>query len=772
MLVSLAHLFINVLLVGWTARRLLQTFKPPAKSGGVEMRLCGLFLLATGAVCLVVLTPGYLGILSSWSITAGQLTLAVLVYLLTTKNSRQPPTDRTADKPPAPFDRASAVCLVLLGVLATVLLVTNLLLPPLDYDSVGYRLSRIGLWLQDGSLLHTPTNDLRMNYTSFNGDLLILWLVSPFAHGYPLAGLPQWLGGAVLLLSALGFARILQLSLHARLCLFAVYLTMPVVLGQSMSTQVDLLFAGLLGASLLWLYTGLREGASPWVAWAGMGVALGVKGSYFYLAPGLLILGLIWLWPKRKDRKLVMRHLKAAIICLTVLGMPRYAENWIHYGNPFAPDAEIERIHGEDTGGFHLNKLGLNLFSYNLEQLNANANPPIVDAVTGKLALWLAEHFLDESDEHTFATDRLGYYRLLNTGKAPSELSHQASWGVLPPLLALAGLIMAVRNLVSRSMNRTQFAVLLAFTLMSVCYLLLFCGLFKWSAEKYRFFLPLVPVMLLFAGYGIEQLPARARQAAFVILAAYALLGFGKYYTSSTVTGLPGLMTPTLTSTGKTLARQQWMLTEEVPPGSRLAVCLPFMAPLNNFYRGQAGHTTLLTPAMLEEYASAEAFLKSQPYDFLIADPELFLNRPGQVYARACNWRTDHHRFMNFVLYRLQTAEDATHAYLHAVQLQRSNDPNSIAIDYILVPLDSAPLSVRFHNPLDRPVTATIINRENDTAARAVLALGKGGRYSLEHSNQPIVLRVVLTFDEAMALPKSHQALPVTISMPQVSDWP
>lgn len=777
MLVSLLHLFLNLTLAGATACLLLPRLGGRGLAVSVEARLGGGFLLVVGQVCLLALVLGYLGVLTAATLTLGQVVLLSGAMLVTRRIPTQPASSIPdmnrihAGASPAPscLCRSERLCLLFLVVVGLGLLAVNLALEPLDFDSVGYRLSRIGLWLQDGRLAQVPTNDARMNYTSLNGDLLMLWLTSPFARGYPLTGLPQFAGALALLIATLGFARLMGLNATVRLCLAALLLTMPVFIGQAMTTQVDLFFAGTLAVSLLWLYLSLQKGAPPWIAWIGLGLSLGTKGSFFYMAPGLLALGLLWLLTRRPPARDILRQTLAAVVFLILLGAPRYMENQLHYGNPFAPQEEIDRIHGQEAAGFSWDKLGLNLFSYAVEPLAPNANPPLVDEATGPVLLALSERVLGD-DPYTFAIGRKDFYQALCRGEIMNEISLQASWGVLASVLAAAGLTLAVALAVRRRLSRDAALILLGLGLAMGGYVLAFSGLFNWSQDKYRFFLPAVPLLLLAAGLLIQRLSPRGQRLCLIALCAYAALGLTKFTTDSAITGLRGLADPQYTSVGKTLALQRHALEADIPAGARLAVCLPYYSPLSPFFRTPQGvHTVLVTPEQLAAYPSAEAFLNAEGFDVLIAPPDAYAGRTGAVYARSASPRRGHHAFMNFVLYRPLSPGEQPDGFILRGELTFTNEGKLARYAWEIVPASSEPVTLRLVNTAPTPLLIRINGGTAPEPFVFELPAGKGYLHPLPQDGSPSTVRI----DTVLPVPAPDEAtagdLPLRVDFPALT---
>lgn len=88
---------------------------------------------------------------------------------------------------------------------------------PMVYDALTYRLSRIGLWLQDGRIAHLATDDARINYMPVVPDIMMAWLLGAHSSSFQWAPLAQTFGGGLLLGATAGLARRAGLSRVASL---------------------------------------------------------------------------------------------------------------------------------------------------------------------------------------------------------------------------------------------------------------------------------------------------------------------------------------------------------------------------------------------------------------------------------------------------------------------------------------------------------------------------------------------------------------------------
>ncbi|MGE9296887.1 MAG: ArnT family glycosyltransferase, partial [Puniceicoccales bacterium] len=499
-----------------------------------------------------------------------------------------------------------------------------------------------------------------------------------------------------------GFASEAGLGRSGKLCLATHFIGVPPVIGQMMTQQADLFFAATFSAGLLWLYISLRHGSPAWLAWIGIATAIGVKGTVFYMGPGLVVLGLIWLCRGKPTRRSILAQVIAAVICLVLLAAPRYVENYVNFGNPFAPDSDIERIHGEEEGGFSIEKLGLNLYSYTLDQLLPASNPPLI-AETMTALLPPLVNVLPDDDPHAFTIKRKPYYESQATGNSLFGIALMGSWGILPPLLAIVGLIILIIHW--KRLPSALWEITLAYACVAAVFLVIFCGLFNWSPNKFRYFLAFTPPVFLLVGLVFQRLSTKTSSLVLLVLSGLLIASFGKHITGGYFTGLNALSRPYATSVGLTILQHQRMLESEIPPsGARVAVSLPYYAPLCTFYRtGLPIHTTLIPEEKLDAFSSAEAFLKTQPFDVLITKLGRFENSPGRVHGRASNRLTGGHEKFNFVSYQLPIEGAETVGFVRERTVGMTPKKEMYVFDFHVTPTTGEPIKVLLTNPGNTP---------------------------------------------------------------------
>jgi 4-amino-4-deoxy-L-arabinose transferase-like glycosyltransferase len=373
------------------------------------------------------------------------------------------------------------------------------LTPPLNGDTLAYRLPRIAWWLQEGHLGHIAAFDLsdaRVNYTPFGPDLVMLWVVGFFPHGFPLIELPQLVGGALAGAGAYRLTLEVGLPRWAALAGVILLLGMPNVCVQLLTAQTDLYTAGCATAFLVFLLTALKaERTVDWIlAGTALGLAVGAKGTMFYWAPGLLILLAVAALILRPDTRGLLRGMIAAGFVAVLLAGPAYVLSLRHYGNPFAPPVAIERVHVHpESSRLHL--AAVNALTYAWQLLLPSSNFPFVRPPTSLAFEAGAEQIRALGEESPPFAGFVGNFEK-NLVSMRRYMWHEdnLSMGVLAAILALIG---GFRTLAGLRRGRRGRRGLLALALLAsvAAFFVTFCLLQGWTPHKYRYFVLVAPVL-------------------------------------------------------------------------------------------------------------------------------------------------------------------------------------------------------------------------------------------------------------------------------------
>lgn len=433
---------------------------------------------------------------------------------------------------PSPIGRERPSLLVRLGAVAlvtvfAVLLFQAFLAEPLTFDSNTYRLTRIGAWLQNGQLAAFPNNDIRHNYVPCYPDLLMLWVTSFFAKGYPAVNTVQTLCGFVLCVTTWELASILRFRVIAKLAIIAALLSFPNVALQLVTSQTDVIATALAFSGIVFLWHAVQTRDVRYWIWCGLafGVAIGAKPTVLFLGPGCLALLVYWArkrWPITREDA---RGLAAGAFCALLVAAPPYLNNLRIYGRPFVPQQHAAKLDQSQTLGYtsiaakHMTAYAWQLFEPNSNPLLPRAfTEPIYSSLARVIGSW-------EAPPSPAFRIRFDIARRAYTTSMPNE--DVASSGVLSalaPALAAGLLLFGPRQLRRESIDRPGTLILLS-TL--GVFLLLFAAFEEWTPSRYRYCVLLTPIAAIAVGVLIESFRFRwaAWSSAIVIIAGLFSLG-------------------------------------------------------------------------------------------------------------------------------------------------------------------------------------------------------------------------------------------------------
>ncbi len=205
----------------------------PGRQGFLDLALLvtGWVILSTEVLSLVRrLTP--LAIALSWVL----FSLGFGAYLWGTRRPRQP----LSPIPVAPFDLEERVLLGGVGLILLLLGIMAAIAPPNTWDSMTYHLPRIMHWLQQGSVAHYPTANLRQLYQPPGAEYAMLHLYALWGSDRAL-NLVQWWSAIGCLVGVSLIAQHLGASRRGQVYSLVFVATLPMGILQATSTKNDYL---------------------------------------------------------------------------------------------------------------------------------------------------------------------------------------------------------------------------------------------------------------------------------------------------------------------------------------------------------------------------------------------------------------------------------------------------------------------------------------------------------------------------------------------------
>lgn len=531
-----------------------------------------------------------------------------------------------------------ALCLFILG--------TGILAAagqPGIYDSLTYRLSRIGHWLQEGTIGFMVTNDPRQNYMPVVPDIIMAWMLGGTTTGYASAALAQWAGGILLLTATVGMARQTGLSRFASVASACIVAGAANVSPQFTTTQTDLITAGLLAASFfLWRSTSLHKQGSI-LSGLAAGMALGSKGTVFYLLPSLGLMALWYGWRCRLPIKAWSLSLLATCLSLGIFFVPGMMRNLVHYKGMFGPE-EFVVMHHHTEGGRWIEKTQLNLTSFLIQNLEPHSQMPGVSVLTREIAKQVIP-LLPKQDPFTFeGISRQAVLNGLIDRKSPD--ADGTTFGV--PVMLLFGLG-AVASVAWRRRGAGEIRVV---CLGIVSYFVFFHAMQLWHPYGYRYFILASPWIAIIGAWFLEGIRHPVR-----------ILVWGGVLISSASTAISTLYTCHNAGRGAAFYPRQSMFSyvhltwsewlSELPrAGDTIYVALPFNRPLAPFYRRENSPLVELVELGGLTGLTAEQAVSDLQGAWLITSPRNFLGNEGNVVRYEWLFRGDPNSPYSIVAYR------------------------------------------------------------------------------------------------------------------------
>ncbi len=232
-------------------------------------------------------------------------------------------------------NRTVSVLVAAAATAALVELVLALGVAPNTWDSMMYHLSRVALWIQDGSVFHFDGGTAYEREYAPNGEITYGWTVLLW-DGDRFAALVPWLfalGCGALVYEG---ARLLRFGRAAALFAATMFLLLPQVIVQASSTLIDLQAAFFVAAFALFGVRAAerRSRADLVIASLALGLAVGTKGTFVLAIPGLTVIAIAvvlrWNGPKRE----LLAGAAALAVGLVLLGSPQYVINAVESGTP------------------------------------------------------------------------------------------------------------------------------------------------------------------------------------------------------------------------------------------------------------------------------------------------------------------------------------------------------------------------------------------------------------------------------------------------------
>ena len=131
-------------------------------------------------------------------------------------------------------------------------------IPTNSGDALTYHLARVGFWLQHGTLAHYETSAIRQIVFPVNSEILILWPMIFLRHDY-LATINEYIAYCGCLMVLYGFLKYLKFSTRRTLWAIFILASLPAVIIESSSAQINLIWHFFYSAPYIYIYMELKK---------------------------------------------------------------------------------------------------------------------------------------------------------------------------------------------------------------------------------------------------------------------------------------------------------------------------------------------------------------------------------------------------------------------------------------------------------------------------------------------------------------------------------
>ena len=329
------------------------------------------------------------------------------------------------------------------------LAVCILVFPQNITDSLYNHLSRIGYWLQQGSLDHySGFNNVGMMYPYNNSLLMTAPII--FLKTDRFAGFVQFSAALICCLSIYGISRTLgnkrENSLFAALFL----LTYCVIIFESITAQNDLLVAAFISLSIYFLISSIQEKSIPLLilSFLAFSLAVGTNQYSLLVLPGFVLLFFYGLFSALKNRlRIITLSFGVSIILFLCFGSYAYIQNLINFGGIFGPKGFVEATTSISRISEIPSRINTNSSRLFAQFISCDGLPPQLADPCLKTKAQLLRPILAsniESDEYLYGTTR---FILENKNVYNAEMAWfgPLSWIVILPSIVVT-LVKGVRK--------------------------------------------------------------------------------------------------------------------------------------------------------------------------------------------------------------------------------------------------------------------------------------------------------------------------------------
>jgi len=303
-------------------------------------------------------------------------------------------------------------------VVALVNLAVSLIVPPNNWDSLCYHLSRAAYWLQNGTLAHSPTNYWATTVHPRNANIAMAWIMLCTGSG-DFTFLVQFAAHGAATLSVVAISRTVGSSRLGAVFAGAMFALFEQSILQQVTTQTDMASAACVGIAVFGLMDLDRTGSFRKKGLVALAFAMGVgtKASVLLAVPSFAVLvGVQVARGRLRGLGQIMGLIGVTVLFVLLFGSQSFIANMASFGHPLGPRAQRIRhaLHPSYGNRFVLGcknvlRLGSDFVSADPFARSGNMLERVENRIKRGLGMRL-EPWLRLEDEHA-CRDRFRYAR-------------------------------------------------------------------------------------------------------------------------------------------------------------------------------------------------------------------------------------------------------------------------------------------------------------------------------------------------------------------------
>ena len=386
-------------------------------------------------------------------------------------------------------------------IFAFIVLVISALIVPFNWDSLSYHLTRLVVWLEQGSVEHFSTIDTRMLGTPPLKEFLDLSVYAIIGHSYDsILNLTQTFSYLFNILLVVEIASLIGCKKRGKILAALLFASSPICIGEAFTTQTDQ-FAALF--VLIFIIMCLSLIKNPKLinlekdSFFKM-IAIGLCVAFTYLAKpsgvfGILVFTLyvfiICIKNKIKFKTMIIWALTAVCVALIVL-FPELLRNYLTYGSLMDPwQGPGQLVLTLDPRYFTLNMLknyGMNLIDFPFPFLADN----YINMINS-----VAKVFGINPSNSMIAEGGMKYHIITNSRFSCDTAGNYLIFLILPIII----LIFIIRSISKRKLDCPYGIAALITFFMALCFV-------KWEPYMARYLVAYVGVIAPFIAYELENI--------------------------------------------------------------------------------------------------------------------------------------------------------------------------------------------------------------------------------------------------------------------------